>query len=230
MILGIYSDLHSNLPAMEALLSYGRQSVDMWLCAGDTVGLFPFINEVLDLQRSHKVLAVRGDHENFLLSGEIMPYSFSGNDALQRQRTIITTTNREYLEGLPEGIEVSIDGLRIKVVHNFNTNDASPVSNKYCLDQEKLDTQYGDFDYVFFGHTHYFTVLFGKACTFMNPGSLGFPVDAGVFPSALLLDTQSGKFEMLRLTVDCQSVKQAIQAQGYCMKLLQYLDNGYRWI
>lgn len=225
MILGIYSDLHANLPAMEAMFAATKGRVDTWLCAGDSVGLFPYVNEVLDLQREYGVHAVFGDHEQLLLSGEPMTHSFVGNQALGAQREAITAMNRNYLTGLKEHADLELDGLRIRINHVLAT-----TAQKYSFNQAQLDTDYAGYDFVLFGHTHLGTVLYGREVIALNPGSAGFPVDAAKRPSILLLDTQSRDFEFLRFDMDVARLKRDIQHANYNPKLLHYLDNNFRWI
>jgi len=229
MVLGVYSDLHCNLPALEALAAETRNRVDLWLCAGDTVGLFPFVNEVLDWQRAHQVVAVRGDHERCLLSGEIMEHSFSGQQALEKQRQALSEHNLAYLETLPEECDLEVDGKRIRLVHALSPAGACMQTDKYLLDPDVMEARHAGVDYLFCGHTHRFTVLYNKHGRCMNPGSLGFPVDAGHAPSALLVDTRSDSFEMLRLQIDLTALKDAIRSFGYNAKLVAYLDGGYQW-
>jgi len=48
--IGLISDVHSNLPALQAVLDDMR-SVDAVWCLGDIVGYGPFPNECIDLLR-----------------------------------------------------------------------------------------------------------------------------------------------------------------------------------
>jgi putative phosphoesterase len=228
MIIGAYSDLHSNLPAFEALLTVTSGRVDQWLCAGDSVGLFPQVNQVLDLQRKHNVIAVLGDHERMLLSGECMAHSYTGNQALIVQRREISESNKAYLSDLKDSLDLELDGVRIKLTHNIHLTDWE-VSRKYNIKQDELDAQYLGFDYVVFGHTHLATVLYGRNVIALNPGSAGFPVDAGHRPSAILLDTRLRTFEFVRFDMDTILLRKCIKDAKYNPKLIEYLDNNFRW-
>lgn len=229
MRLGIYSDLHANLPALEALFSSAGSWADKWFCAGDSVGIFPFVNEVLDFQRANDIVAVRGDHESLLLSGEEMAYSFSGNQALVRQRETLSAPNRRYLESLPAAMTLQEGGRRITLTHTLGSSSGDTGGGKRMLDVEALEAQYAGSDYVFWGHTHYLTILHAGSCRFINPGSLGFPIDVEKLPSAILLDTDTGDCRMLRLRVDNARLVQSVINNGYNKKLIHYLDNAYNW-
>ncbi|WP_321150948.1 metallophosphoesterase family protein, partial [Aeromonas jandaei] len=118
MIIGMFADLHSNLPALEAMVEKFGRKIDLWMSAGDSVGLFPQVNETLSLLRHLNVHMVCGDHERFLISGDTMSWSYTGNQALQAQRKSITKENFDYLCSLPERLDFNIDGLNIRLIHD----------------------------------------------------------------------------------------------------------------
>lgn len=53
MKIALISDIHSNLPALKAVLN--AIDVDQILCAGDIVGYHPFPNEVIKLVKEHGI-------------------------------------------------------------------------------------------------------------------------------------------------------------------------------
>ena len=46
----IFSDLHSNIEALTTVVE-NEENVDQWICLGDFVGLFPGVNETINLMR-----------------------------------------------------------------------------------------------------------------------------------------------------------------------------------
>lgn len=214
---------------MEVMFHSPEVKVDRWLCAGDSVGIFPYVNEVLEMQRLHQVTAVQGDHEQILLSNNIMEHSYSGNQALIAQRKVISEINREYLIGLPTTVEVSIDDLKILLTHYLVRDQSNAINEKYNFNLAQIDTDYGGYDFVIFGHTHLPAILYGKNVTALNPGSSGFPIDCIREPSYLLLDTVTGAFKLHRFKVDNSKLITGITVQKYNTKLIKYLENGYRW-
>ena len=62
MRIGIVSDIHSNLPALEAVLQ-DMGAVDRLLCLGDFVGYGPWPNECVDLLRDRGVISIAGNHD-----------------------------------------------------------------------------------------------------------------------------------------------------------------------
>ena len=64
MRFAILSDIHGNLPALEAALElFARAGVDRYLCAGDLVGYGPFPNECVERIAELGAVCVAGNHD-----------------------------------------------------------------------------------------------------------------------------------------------------------------------
>ena len=75
----VYSDVHGNLPAFEAVLKQAG-SVDGYICLGDLVNYGPWSNECVDLAQSlPNSVFIRGNHEHAFLTG-----SYPGSNPLVR--------------------------------------------------------------------------------------------------------------------------------------------------
>ena len=63
--IAVFSDVHGNLPALEAVLKDLRsRRPDYILCAGDLVGYGPFPGQVVDLIAGQDVLTVQGNYDD----------------------------------------------------------------------------------------------------------------------------------------------------------------------
>lgn len=229
MILGMFADLHSNLPALEAMIDKVGSKIDIWLSAGDSVGLFPQVNETLTLLQNLNVKMVYGDHEKLLLSGETMGWSYTGNQALQHQRKSITKENFDFLSSLPERLDFNIDGLNIRLIHDV-TGGIRTGQDKFILNSHQLNDQHPGVDYLLAGHTHMAAMLYTQTLIYLNPGSSGFPADARHQTGMLILDTKSCSHEFITFDFDQDRLRQAIIDNNYSSKLLHYLDNNFRWV
>lgn len=228
MILGVYADLHANMPALDAMhTAVGH--VDQWVALGDSVGLYPQVNEVLDWQRQNGVLYVRGDHEEALSEGGMLQGSYTGMESIKKQAQIISTDNLDLLSGLPSVCDIESDGLRICATH-FLSPDSHKAGSKYAIDLSLLEMQYNGYDFVLFGHTHLPAVLYGRNTIFINPGSAGFPVDVERRCSMVVLDTRLRLFNFVRFDYDADKLIRIVEDSGYNQKLVTYIRNGHRWI
>jgi diadenosine tetraphosphatase ApaH/serine/threonine PP2A family protein phosphatase len=103
MRLGIFSDVHSNLEALEAIVeSYKGMSIDKYICLGDVVGYGANPNECCDIVKDFASAVVLGNHDA-AVSGR-MEYSYyydAAREALDWCAAQLTEENRKWLHGLP---------------------------------------------------------------------------------------------------------------------------------
>jgi len=62
-MIALTSDIHGNLPALEAVLSDLPDDVNGYVNAGDTVGYNPFPQECADEIRERDAVSVQGNHD-----------------------------------------------------------------------------------------------------------------------------------------------------------------------
>ena len=64
LLYAVVSDLHANLPALEAVLAdIERRTVDQIVCLGDVVGYNAHPNECADIIREHGIPTIMGNHD-----------------------------------------------------------------------------------------------------------------------------------------------------------------------
>lgn len=72
MRLGIITDIHSNKQALKAVLEkFDEINIDKIICCGDIIGIGPNPEEVTQMlmERKDILIAVRGNHEKYLIDG-----------------------------------------------------------------------------------------------------------------------------------------------------------------
>jgi putative phosphoesterase len=225
MKIGVFSDLHSNVYALNKMLSI-ESNVDKWICLGDFVGLFPPVNEVVDILRLPEFVVIKGNHEKFLLSEKKMEYSFTGNDSLQKQRKQISQKNRDYISGLSDTLSITINGIKICLLHSLLT-DNEQSSNKYFIDLHDVNDKFSDFDIVMYGDTHLPLISYCKDVVVVNPGSCGFPIDITGLPSYVIFETSDLACKLKRFKYNKEQLLIDISTYGYNHKLFDYLKNGF---
>lgn len=121
MIIGIISDVHANVIALEAVLEELKsQGADTILCLGDLVGYGPSPNETLDLIRSSGMLCTIGAADeriafDFARSG--MPREGVADSTLEWTRTIIETKHVNFLQELPVQQRLKTPAGRLRFFH-----------------------------------------------------------------------------------------------------------------
>jgi putative phosphoesterase len=171
MQVGVIADIHSNLPALEAVLA-DMSTVDMLVCAGDIVGYYLDCNEVCERIRSLNVPVVRGNHDAYVL-GALTPAP-ERRDAYRTDwtRAALAPDNLQWLASLPTERRLDVAGVTLILRH------ASPWDEETYLypDSPQL-AQMSESEIMLVGHTHYPMVKRAGAGMIVNPGSVGQPRD-----------------------------------------------------
>ena len=100
---GILSDTHANIEALEAVLkAFESESVDKFICLGDTVGYGASPNEACNLMRATVAQTVLGNHDA-AVSGR-MDYSYyyhAARHVLDKHAQMLEPDNMAWLKSLP---------------------------------------------------------------------------------------------------------------------------------
>ncbi|MBW1811058.1 MAG: metallophosphatase family protein [Deltaproteobacteria bacterium] len=103
MRLGIFSDVHSNLEALEATLKFYKElAIDKYICLGDVVGYGASPNECCDIVKEIASVVVLGNHDA-AVAGR-MEYSYyydAAREALDWCTEQLSTENIAWLKSLP---------------------------------------------------------------------------------------------------------------------------------
>jgi putative phosphoesterase len=171
--IGLISDVHSSPTALaEALQIFEQQRVDDIICAGDIAGYYDTLLPTVQLLIQSGCKAIIGNHDQSWLEQ-------SEGEADTEHNSEI----RDYLQQLPETLELTIEGKRLFVVH------ANPPSEQHG--GIKLRNRYGDIvaerkmewtrsladfdhDVLIVGHTHQVFAEQLDRVLVINPGSVPF--------------------------------------------------------
>lgn len=199
MRIALFSDIHANLPALEAFFEdIKKEKPDALYCLGDLVGYNVWPNEVIQTIKERNIPTIAGNYDFGIgrMSNECgCAYKTDeekedGNQSIAFTNSTIQETERAYLRTLPAHIQVEYqlneDQLFLLLVHG------SPRKiNEYLFedrDEKSLARimEQANADIMCFGHTHkpYHRILntgtpdhpyYRHA---INIGSVGKPKDA----------------------------------------------------
>jgi putative phosphoesterase len=171
----VLSDIHGNLPALEAVLAEVEdEGVDALLVAGDVIGgAFPA--EVFDrLMSLPDVRIVRGNADRFVLEGTD---EFGEDWAAERER--MGAARLDTVASWPLTQELEIEGLgRTLVCHAIPTAD-EPIFTRITPDDD-VAALLGELDaeLLVVGHTHMqFDRRLPAGLRIVNCGSVGLPYE-----------------------------------------------------
>ncbi len=240
MRIALFSDIHANLPALEAFFKDAEaRKVDQLYCLGDLVGYNIWPNEVIQEIRKRNIPAIAGNYDFGIgrtsddcgCAYKTDLEKANGAISISFTNQIVRQKERDYLRTLPAHIKVEFqlnqDKLNLLLVHG------SPRRiNEYLFedrDEKSLHRimEQADADIMCFGHTHkpYHRVLndAGEKDHFrhaINIGSVGKPKDGNpqggyviltINDHSRVLNANSVKSELIRFDYDIEKAARAVE-------------------
>lgn len=189
--IALYSDIHANVPALEAVLAdIVCAGVTERYCLGDLVGYGADPSGVIARVRATGDPVVRGNYDDGVgkRAGGCGCYypteqdKVVGAESYARTDAALDDEEHAYLAGLLDEVRLSVGGVHVLLCHG------SPRRiNEYLLPDRPAENlvklaDLGDADVVCFGHVHvpYHRVVTssdGRALHFVSDGSVGKPKD-----------------------------------------------------
>jgi putative phosphoesterase len=177
----IFTDVHANLPALQAMLSTAKaEGYDLLVHLGDAIAIGPYPVETLDLLLSTpNIRFVKGNHDQWFAEGLPNPIpewmSEAEVDHQHWTHSQIDPQLRTVLADWPMLIQDNIDGLDVAFMH-YPLYETKKGFAKVWRDptEEQLEILFQPFTepVIFYGHTHAFSDKKARA-RYVNPGSLG---------------------------------------------------------
>ncbi len=218
MKVGVLSDIHGNLVALNAVLD-DMPAVDALVCAGDVVGYNPWHAECIDAMREREVLTVMGNHDRAVVGETSFGFNSMAGAGVEHARETLDDEYVEWLAGLPEQRSV-FDG-RVKLVHSHPER-----RGHYTYPEEFSPRLLGDEDVLVLGHTHVQHHERYDEGIVMNPGSVGQPRDGDPRAAYAVLDLENLSVTERRVAYDIERVQEAVERAGLPARIGSRLHNG----
>lgn len=245
MRIALFSDIHANLPALQACLAdIDKRRPDAVYCLGDLVGYNIWPNEVIAEVRKRGIPTIAGNYDFGIGRGsDDCGCAYKTDEEKEMGKVSISYTNsivreeeRKYLRTLPAHIRVEYqlndDRLNLLLVHG------SPRKiNEYLFEDRDEKSMLrimegADADIMCFGHTHkpYHRVIEheGHLRHAINIGSVGKPKDGDprgcyvlltINENSSVLSKDSIQVEFVRFSYDIEKAAKAVEDSP--------LPNGY---
>ena len=241
----IFSDIHGNLEAFEALLKFvQKRKIDHYLFLGDLVGYGASPNETIRRIRELEPLTIlRGNHDKAVCGlGSIETFNPVAAAAITWCRKVITKPNEHFLCKLKQG-PIRIDD-QITLCHGAPFDEDYYIFGEFDAAEAFtcLDTPVG-----FFGHTHFpfvyhledhtvrgtfvqgsfKEVKLKKSVPYLiNPGSVGQPRDRNPKAACAIYDTETETVKFHRLDYDISLAQKKILNEHLPAGLAERLSLG----
>ncbi|MDB4873638.1 MAG: hypothetical protein JWM41_84 [Gemmatimonadetes bacterium] len=241
----LISDIHANLPALDAVLRDIRtRDVDAIYHLGDLVGYAPWPNEVVERIASEHIPGVAGNYDSTVATD----YKHCGcryEDAKQEElshlsyawtRQHVSPQTKTFLAALPFRIDIRplgghTAGPTVTLVHgNHALNTVYVGADRSDDFLAKMGASLGARvgDVVAFGHTHVPWQRIVGGVVFLNTGSVGRPKDRDPRAGYFLLDVgeDGGGSELVRVEYDVEAAASAIADSELPNELADFLRAG----
>jgi predicted phosphodiesterase len=241
----ILSDIHSNKPALDAVLEDAAGQFDQIICCGDLVGYGADPNPVVDWARANVQAVVRGNHDKACAGLDDLEWF---NPVARRSAAWtmehLTPENAAYLRELPQG-PIPVNGYQI--LHGSPTDE-----DEYLVAAQEVARVrfYLNTKLSFFGHTHvqggFLLVPSGvlripktppqqtqqvlefenDVSYLINPGSVGQPRDGDSRAAYVIYNSSENWLTYHRVVYDIARAQARIQEEHLPQMLADRLGTG----
>jgi putative phosphoesterase len=218
MKVALMSDIHANLPALEAVLEDIRpRGVDAIWNMGDMLGYGAFPDEVVNLIKQEKIQNIIGNYDLKVL--KVKQKKDNWKKGVPPEKWIayswaygkLSKSSINYLISLNEEIKLESDGKKILIKHSALDPDEEHLTPDSPDEKFREIASQSGADIIIFGHSH---IPFKKKVDgvwFINPGSVGRPGDGDPKASYAIMTFQPKVFHVIHYRVD-YDVEKAVSA------------------
>lgn len=243
----LISDIHANLPALEAVLAdLATVAPDTVYHLGDLVGYAPWPDEVVALLESERIEGVAGNYDSTVATGYKhcgCRYEDDRQEALSHRsyewtRAAVSDSTRRLLSGLPFRIDLRPggghrSGATLTLVHGtptLNTLYWTEDRDEAFCRRMIAAAAARDGDVLAFGHTHLPWTRTVDGVLLVNAGSVGRPKDGDPRAGYVVLDfgPHPPSVEFRRVPYNVDRAVDAIEASGLPDEFGVYLATGGR--
>lgn len=243
MKIGIFSDVHGNIEALDAVIAaMQKDGVRRLWCLGDVVGYGANPNECVARVREVTEKAVLGNHDAAAVGAEeVTHFNPRARDAVLWTQKQLTEENRDWLKRLPlteaEGEALLVHGSPY-LPENWNY-----VHTRMRMGEMVEGFKATNARCAFVGHSHQPLILVKRGEEFfrflgndlkmeegsrylVNVGGVGQPRDGNPKAAYAIYDPDAGTVAILRVAYDVLAAQQKIRAAGLPGILADRLEAG----
>ncbi|CUR80600.1 metallophosphoesterase family protein [Achromobacter xylosoxidans] len=204
-MLAILSDIHGNLPALQAVVADAQaQGCTRFLSLGDVAGYYAEPGACIDLLRELGAPNVLGNHDSYITLDENCPRSRVVSQIINFQKTLLTTEQVDWLKASHPFIRQN----GCLFVHGGPEDPRDQYL--YTISRDKIPA---DVRLLFSGHTHVQVLANFGSQRYCNPGSVGQPRDGNNKAAYAILEND--QIRLRRVAYDIDRTAQAMKDAGF---------------
>ena len=225
MRIGVLSDIHANVIALETVLADMGQVDALWVC-GDTVGYGPDPSDVLGLLAERKAILVAGNHDRAVATGEDLDlFNPPAAAAAKMHQRWLSAAQRDMLAALPRTLEASdvtlCHGSLRDPLWEYVTNPRSAAASlaiartsHCCAGHTHVPSLFRAGKEQQPGRVEYDVPYALAPRAFLNPGSVGQPRDGDARAAYAVIDLAAGTVTFHRSPYRIAETQRRIRERG----------------
>ncbi len=246
MRIALISDIHANLPALDAVIRHiaARNDIGATYHLGDLVGYAPWPNEVVERLAEQRIEGISGNYDSTVATDYKhcgCRYEDPQQEALSHvsfewTKSNTTAETKRRLGQLPFRMDIAplgghLAGPHVILVHGTPTLNTvywtEDRPDSFCLKMAEIAGAKSG-DTIAFGHTHLPWHREVNGIHFVNTGSVGRPKDGDPRAGYAVLDVTEHRTsaELVRVEYDVESAARAIEASTLPDWFAEYLRAG----
>ncbi len=234
------SDIHGNLPALDAVLAdvQAQGAPDAIWALGDLVAFCPWPTETLARLRDLPNAAfLQGNTDRYMVTGRRPTFPIRSSEdwanaparLAERAANFLWTVERlsytdyEFLRTLPSQLEMDVPGYgRVVAIHATPSDDEAVILSDTPDDQVRPHLSGLDVRLLLYGHIHRPVDRIVDGVRLVNDGSVGMPLDGDPCASYALLE-----FEGDECTVSIRRVAYDVEAVIAELERVEHPGRGW---
>jgi putative phosphoesterase len=229
MKIGIISDIHGNLEALEeAFSNISERNVDTIVCLGDLTGYGPYPNEVVEFIREKHILNILGNYDaavlekkfNYIRNNKVNEFSMPWTAAQLKE------DNLNYLKSLPQKISFRFKNREICFVHGSTRRINEYLYKGSSEAKEVMEAFTGDV--LVCGHTHIpYKEEYGPKIL-INDGSIGKPKISRPNGTYVIMNVDDDEVhaKLVEFTYDYEKTASAMEKKGIVKPCIDTIRTG----
>jgi predicted phosphodiesterase len=247
----IFADVHSNLPALNAVLKFLHQeNISQGIVIGDTVGYGPHPAACIERLQNSGFEVIKGNHDHAAVTGGARRgMSPTSSWCIEWTIPLLTSAHLQWLEDLPLELSgMTESGRRWLAVHGAPVDPHYFYGYVYEMTYENnLDIlEQRNIDMCFHGHAHVQGIYARKKGGLQDgihkekqqnlqlyrhslicPGSVGQPRDGALGAQLVIFDQQTQLITFHTLPYPIEETINSMKSMGFPESLAMRLIKGY---
>jgi putative phosphoesterase len=223
--IALISDVHSNIIALDAVLAdVDSIGVGLILNAGDIVGYNPYPNETIERFKSRNIQSILGNHDKAVIRFNPVGMNKMAAEAVLWTSKNIAAEGVDYLKDLKSRSFMRIGAHLCGIYHGSPRDDDEYL---YEVDAGRELLEMCECSILIVGHTHMPFIKRFDNGMIVNSGSVGQPRDGDPRANYVLFDSDTGDFQIRRVSYDVEIVEKKVQSVGLPSFLGERLRHGF---